>query len=312
MSTPPPSFQPQSSGFAHNPHVEYAGWWLRVEAVFLDGVVLGVPILVLNLLLLARTGSSPSGNLLRALAGYGLTAGYYIWTMTRRGARNGQTLGKQKVGIRVVRDDGHAVSVGTVLRREILIKGLLSTFTLGIFGLVDDVWPLRDATNRALHDKIVRTHVLAEPGRPATRRVFKILAAAFLGLLLVMLALAVAIPLFLNRQPVSAQQNAAQVQALERNMGAAFAVEREAVLQDQSAGLDTGTRLVGDIAAAEPGLDDVLASNGDPGPGSAQAGVIYLGATTPTAFEAVGYTADHTRVDCSVTSSLATCRVTGG
>ncbi|HTX12853.1 MAG TPA: hypothetical protein VME22_29825 [Solirubrobacteraceae bacterium] len=43
---------------------------------------------------------------------------------------------------------------------------------------------------------------------------------------------------------------------------------------------------------------------------SAQAGVIYLGATTPTAFEAVGCTADRTRVDCVLTSSFgALCRV---
>jgi uncharacterized RDD family membrane protein YckC len=313
MSIPPPSFQPPSSGAVHIQQVEYADWWSRVAAVLVDGIVLAIPTLILNVVLLAAIGASPSGTLVRSLAGFVLIAGYYIGTMTRSGDHNGQTLGKQHVGIRVIRDDGLPVEVGTVLRREVLVKGLLSTCTLGIFGVVDDLWPLRDATNRALHDKIVRTHVVSEPGRRPTSRVFKVLAGAFLGLLLVGIALAVAIPMFISPQPVGAEENSAQVQALEGDMGAAYAAVRQAALQDRSAGLDTGTRLVGDIAAAEPDLDSVLASGGDPGSDSAQAGVIYLGATTPSTFEAVGYTADRTRVDCSVTSSVgAMCRVTGG
>jgi uncharacterized RDD family membrane protein YckC len=311
----PPGFDPPSPGFAGTHDVQFAGWWLRVEAALFDGVAVGISLLVLNVaLLVAGIGSSPSGTLLRWLVGFGLSAGYYIRTMTRSGDRNGQTLGKQQVGIRVVRDDGRPVNVGTVLRREVIIKGLLGAVSLGIFGLLDDLWPLGDATNRALHDKMVRTHVVTEPGRsPSARATFKVVAGAFIGIFLVGLAVAVAIPLFLIRQPVSAQQNDAQVQALERDMGVAFAVDRQAALRSQAAGLDTGTRLVGDIAAAEPGLDSVLASGSDPGPGSAQVGVIYLGASTPTAFEAVGYTADRTRVDCGVTSGLgAMCRVTGG
>lgn len=328
MSIPPPSFPRESDpeafgtggappgpsgGTAHTEAVEYAGWWLRVEAAFLDGAVLVIPGLVLTVVLIAGLGSSPAGTLLRLLAGYGLTAGYSVWTMTRPGARNGQTLGKQRVGIRVVRDDGRPVKAGTVLRREVLIKGLLATVTLGIFGLFDYLWPLGDATNRALHDKMVLTHVVREPGGKPSGWVFKIAAAVLIVIVLVGLVVAVAIPTFLSRQAVSTQQNAAEVQALERDMGVAFAVDRTAALRNRLAGLDTGSRLVGDIATAEPGLDNVLAGGTDPGPGSAQVGVIYLGATTPTAFDAVGYTADHTRVDCDVTSSLgANCQVTGG
>jgi hypothetical protein len=76
--------------------------------------------------------------------------------------------------------------------------------------------------------------------------------------------------------------------------------------------LDTGTQLVGDIATAEPGLQTLLSSNTDPGPSDATTGLMYLGATTPTAFEAVAYTADRTRVACEVTNSRAGCRISEG
>ena len=175
---------------------------------------------------------------------------YYLKTMTRPGARNGQTLGKQLVGIRVVRDDGYPVSAGTVMRREVLIKGLLSWFTLGVFELVDCLWPLGDATNRALHDKIVGTHVYIDPARSRRgRTVFTIIGIALVAPLVLGVLAAIAIPTFLN-QRVNAQQNAAQVEGLEHDMGAAFAAEREAGLRNNPPALDTGTQLVGDIGTA--------------------------------------------------------------
>jgi type II secretory pathway pseudopilin PulG len=173
-----------------------------------------------------------------------------------------------------------------VLRREVLVKGLLSTVTLGMFELVDCLWPLGDATNRALHDKIVGTHVYIDPARDRRHRViFAIVGIGLLVFFLMGVVLAIAIPTFLNQRQVNAQQNAVQVQALERDMGTAFAVEREAGLRNQPPALDTGTQLVGDIATAEPGLQTVLSSDTDPGQSDARAGLIYLGATTPTAFE---------------------------
>lgn len=237
---------------------------------------------------------------------------YCVKTMTRPGDRNGQTFGKQLVGIRVVRDDGCPVGTGTVLRREMLLKWLLSTVTLGLFELVDCLWPLGDATNRALHDKIVETHVLIDPTRSRRGRIiFTILGLTVLVPLPLGILAAIAIPTFLN-QRASAQQNEAQVQALERDMGAAFALGRVAGLRNNPPALDTGNRLVDDIGTAAPALQSVLSVGADPGRGGATAGVIYLGATTPTAFEAVAYTAAGTRVACTVTGASAGCTADGG
>ena len=310
----PPSFPPGPGGSSDTHQLEYSGWWLRLAAALLDGLILGAPLVAVSTILLVDWhATSPAVTLFRLLLGFVIAAIYYVKTMTRPGARNGQTLGKQLVGIRVVRDDGRPVDAGMVLRRELLIKGLLSTITLGTFELVDGLWPLGDVTNRALHDKIVGTHVFIDPTRSRRRRViFATLGLGLLVFFLMSIVIAIAIPTFLHHRQVNAQQNAGQVQALERDMGAAFAVEREAGLRNRPPALDTGTQLVGDIATAEPGLQTLLSSASDPGQRDATAGLIYLGATTPTAFEAVAYTVDGTRVACGVTSAGAGCTATGG
>ena len=84
--------------------------------------------------------------------------------MARDGAHNGQTWGKQIVGIRVVRDSGESVGFGFASLREVVVKGLL--FGIGssiipiIPTLLDLLWPLWDDENRALHDMIVSSHVV--------------------------------------------------------------------------------------------------------------------------------------------------------
>lgn len=313
-SAVPPSLPPGLGRSIGSDRVEYSGWWLRVAAALLDGLILGAPLLTVSIILaVAGAGSGPGAALLRLLLGVVIGVAYFVKTMTRPGSRNGQTLGKQLVGIRVVRDDGYPVGAGIVLRRELLIKAILSWFTLGVFELVDCLWPLGDATNRALHDKIVQTHVVVDPTRSRRgRTVFAIVGIGLLAFFLLGVLAAIAIPTFLNQRQVNAQQNAVQVQALERDMGAAFAVEREAGLRKQPPALDTGTQLVGDIATAEPSLQTVLSSDTDPGQSDARAGLIYLGATTPTAFEAVAYTVDGTRVACGVTSAGGGCTAGGG
>ena len=113
-----------------------AGWWQRVGASLFDGI-------------------------------FSITIiGYFVnwFLMGRDGERNGQTLGKQVVGIRVVKADGSPVSVGFAVLRELVVKGLLfgglGWFLFGIPGLLNYLWPLWDKPGQqALHDKIVSTYV---------------------------------------------------------------------------------------------------------------------------------------------------------
>ena len=84
--------------------------------------------------------------------------------MARGGDRNGQTWGKQVVGIQVVRDSGQPVDLGFGFIREFLVKsllfGTLGGFLFYIPTLLNFLWPLWDDENRCLHDMVVSTHVV--------------------------------------------------------------------------------------------------------------------------------------------------------
>lgn len=119
----------------------YSGWWRRVGATVIDGIV--------TLLLLIT------------IVGPYVYAGFMLG---RQGPHNGQTLGKQWLCIRVVRNDGMAFTFGTGLVRELLVKGLLfgivGTLTIGLGALLDFLWPLWDPQKQALHDKVAGTYVV--------------------------------------------------------------------------------------------------------------------------------------------------------
>jgi uncharacterized RDD family membrane protein YckC len=120
---------------------EFAGWWERVAAALIDGLI--------GLLLIIT------------IVGPFLYGGF---TMGREGEHNGQTFGKQALGIRVIREDGQAWTFGTGLLRELVIKTLLFNgagwFLFGLPGLIDVLWPLWDEKKQALHDKLATSYVV--------------------------------------------------------------------------------------------------------------------------------------------------------
>jgi uncharacterized RDD family membrane protein YckC len=110
-----------------------------------------------------------------ALAWFVFSVLYAPYFMHRPAERNGQTLGKQWTGIRVIRDDGTAFGWGWAFLRELVIKGIglsvassiastITFFLLGAGGmlpyLLDYLWPLWDDQNRAVHDMVAQTHVV--------------------------------------------------------------------------------------------------------------------------------------------------------
>ena len=74
---------------------------------------------------------------------------------TRAGARNGQTPGKQIVGLRVVKLDGTPMDLKTAIIRESLLKYLLGV----IFLVISWALSLGREDRRALHDRITGTFV---------------------------------------------------------------------------------------------------------------------------------------------------------
>jgi uncharacterized RDD family membrane protein YckC len=146
-----------------------AGWWSRVGATLLDGLILLIPVIGLGILIVAVAAGSDTGaivtGILSFLAYFIAILFYAPVLMAREGPNNGQTFGKQIVGIRVVRDTGQTFDLGAAFVRELVVKQLLFNFIGGFFfsipTLLNVLWPLWDDQNRALHDMIVKTHVVS-------------------------------------------------------------------------------------------------------------------------------------------------------
>ena len=134
----------------------FAGWWSRVAAQILDWIIVSIIPIVLYFIVLNSNDVGPY-----LLSGLILLVGaiYYALTIGRSGENNGQTIGMQVVGIRIVRETGEPMTAGTAILRETLIKGILMAICF-IVTILNYLAPLWDDRNQAWHDKIVNTLVV--------------------------------------------------------------------------------------------------------------------------------------------------------
>jgi uncharacterized RDD family membrane protein YckC len=152
-----------------------AGWWSRVGAALVDGIIVGIGALAIVALFgsvfsVGFFASDEAGivslivGLMLSFVAIAIVALLYAPLMMAR--TNGKTLGRMAMGIRVVRASGQPVTFVFALIREVVIKALLfgfaSSLTFGLASLADVLWPLWDDENRALHDFIVDTRVVKE------------------------------------------------------------------------------------------------------------------------------------------------------
>jgi uncharacterized RDD family membrane protein YckC len=150
-----------------------AGWWSRVGAALIDGIIVGIGALAI----VALFGSvfsvgffagdevgiaSLIVGLLLSFVAIAIVALLYAPLMMAR--TNGKTLGRMATGIRVVRASGQPITFAFAFIREVAVKALLfgiaSSLTFGLASLADVLWPLWDDENRALHDFVVDTRVV--------------------------------------------------------------------------------------------------------------------------------------------------------
>jgi uncharacterized RDD family membrane protein YckC len=132
-----------------------ANWWPRVGATLLDQVV------IIGVVLLGAAGAAVAGLaedtvadvIIAALVLFALA--YPIVMLT---FHEGQTVGKQAARVRVLRLDGEPVGFGRAFVRE--VTKVVFGYT-GFLWLIDVLWPLWQAENRALHDLIAGTRVVA-------------------------------------------------------------------------------------------------------------------------------------------------------
>lgn len=146
-----------------------ASWGARAVAAIIDGLVLAAIAAVIFLALGAAGVSVDSGRGwaiigFLAFAVVVVVVASLLYQPLWMARTNGQTIGKQALGLRVVRVDGQPMTFGYAFLREALVKnllvGLVSSATFGLAYLVDLLWPLWDEERRALHDMVVRTRVV--------------------------------------------------------------------------------------------------------------------------------------------------------
>ena len=109
---------------------------------------------------LARSGDrTGSGSMI--LVGLGLALigfGVWCWLTISHVKRNGQTLGKKILGIKVVRADGAPASLGRIFWLRNVINGLIGIIPL--YALIDHVFIFFGESRQCLHDKIADTIVV--------------------------------------------------------------------------------------------------------------------------------------------------------
>ena len=108
-----------------------AGWWSRVGAALLDGLIIGVG----GLLLLALVGAvfsvgffaSDTAGIISVIVGLMLAFGAFavialLYAPLMMARTDGQTLGRMAMGIRVIRASGEPMTFGWAMLREVVIK----------------------------------------------------------------------------------------------------------------------------------------------------------------------------------------------
>ena len=132
-----------------------AGWWSRVGATLIDGLIIVIPLIVIAIVgaVVGSSGLIAVGYVLTFVA----ALLYAPYLMARDGDDNGQTVGKSALGIRVVRDDGQPMDFGKGVIRDFVGKTILGFVPL--YSLIDVLFPLFDDRDQAIHDKLGSTTV---------------------------------------------------------------------------------------------------------------------------------------------------------
>jgi uncharacterized RDD family membrane protein YckC len=150
---------------AHD-EAELAGRGERFGAAVLDGIVVAV-LIGAPLMIGADFGALAAGNYAGAFSGAGSAlagVGVLVWLGITAYLvnKNGQTIGKKLVGIKVVRSDFSRASLGRIFWLRNFVNGIPGMIPLvgNFYGLVDHVFIFVGERRQCVHDKIADTVVV--------------------------------------------------------------------------------------------------------------------------------------------------------
>ena len=143
---------------------QYAGFWIRFLALFIDGIILGIVNAVFNLALGPGVGS---------LIGLAISAAYYIYSFTQW---NGQTIGARAASIKVVDGQGRLLTTNAAAIRWAVANASGFVFALGwlaespallgigslvaLLQLIGYLMMLWSPQKQTFHDKMAGSYVI--------------------------------------------------------------------------------------------------------------------------------------------------------
>ena len=138
--------------------IALAGRFERLGASLLDGLIFGAMVyLPFVIAFIARADTGRGDELviasLAALPGFGV----WLWLTIANLNRNGQSIAKRMLGIKVVRTDGSSASLGRLIWLRNVVNQLLGM--IPPYGIVDVLFIFGEA-RQCLHDKIADTIVI--------------------------------------------------------------------------------------------------------------------------------------------------------
>jgi len=149
-----------ASGAAVTSKWHYGGFWIRVVARLIDGIILGIAQACIALLFFGTFGaqflpsvtrSAPIGLLLGfQFLSYAIAIAYDVVFLRSQGA----TLGKMALGLKVVRSDGESLGWGVSIGRYFMY------IVSGIMLFIGYIMAGFDNEKRALHDRVCDTRVI--------------------------------------------------------------------------------------------------------------------------------------------------------
>ncbi len=127
-----------------------AGFWIRLLAGFLDGIIIMSPLNVVGYVLIGSWEDNFVSNILSSLYSIFIPIVWY-----------GYTVGKRIVGVRIVKMNGEKLSLGTMLLR-VIVAAIIYVVTLGIAAIVSAFMVGIREDKRSIHDLISGTYVTYE------------------------------------------------------------------------------------------------------------------------------------------------------
>jgi uncharacterized RDD family membrane protein YckC len=124
-----------------------AGFWRRLAANLLDGIIIGVPLTFISYLITGGWDGDPVTDVINVLYGLIIPILWY-----------GYTVGKKIMGIRIAKMNGDKIGFGTMFMRTV-VGCIVYIVTIGIGLIVSAFMIGLRKDKRSLHDLIAGTYV---------------------------------------------------------------------------------------------------------------------------------------------------------